>query len=175
MEGCNRFCTFCVVPYSRGPERSRPGRQILAEVRRLASEGYQEVMLLGQTVNSWNDPEEEIISFAELLRRVASIEGVKRVRFTSPHPSDFTPDIVQAIESVPEICNQVHLPVQSGSSRLLSQMKRGYSREEYLQVVDCFKAATREIALSTDFIVGFPGETQEDFEETLSMMELGAV
>lgn len=171
MEGCNRFCTFCVVPYSRGPARSRPGRQILAEVRRLASEGYQEVMLLGQTVNSWNDPGEEIISFAELLRRVASIEGVKRVRFTSPHPSDFTPDIVQTIESVPEICNQVHLPVQSGSSRLLRQMKRGYSREEYLQVVDCFKAATREIALSTDFIVGFPGETQEDFEETLSMME----
>ena len=171
MEGCNRFCTFCVVPYSRGPERSRPGRHILEEIRRLASEGYQEVMLLGQTVNSWNDPEKEITSFAELLRQVASIEGVKRVRFTSPHPSDFTPDIVHAIESVPEICNQVHLPVQSGSSRILSQMKRGYSREEYLQVVDCFKAAKREIALSTDIIVGFPGETQDDFEETISLME----
>jgi tRNA-2-methylthio-N6-dimethylallyladenosine synthase len=171
MEGCNRFCTFCVVPYSRGPERSRLGRHILEEIRRLAFEGYQEVMLLGQTVNSWSDPEGEISSFAELLRRVASIEGVKRVRFTSPHPSDFTPDIVRAIESVPEVCNQVHLPVQSGSSRILKQMKRGYSREDYLQVVDSFKAADREIALSTDIIVGFPGETQEDFEETISMLE----
>lgn len=171
MEGCNRFCTFCVVPYSRGPERSRPGSHILEEIRRLASEGYQEVMLLGQTVNSWSDPEREIISFAELLRRVASIDGVKRVRFTSPHPSDFTLDIVRAIESIPEVCNQVHLPVQSGSSRILSQMKRGYSREKYLEVVDSFKAANREIALSTDIIVGFPGETQEDFEETISMME----
>jgi tRNA-2-methylthio-N6-dimethylallyladenosine synthase len=171
MEGCNRFCTFCVVPYSRGPERSRLGRHILEEIRRLAFEGYQEVMLLGQTVNSWSDPEGEISSFAELLRRVASIEGVKRVRFTSPHPSDFTPDIVRAIESVPEVCNQVHLPVQSGSSRILKQMKRGYSREDYLQVVDSFKAANREIALSTDIIVGFPGETQEDFEETISILE----
>lgn len=170
MEGCNRFCTFCVVPYSRGPERSRPGRHILEEIRRLATEGYPEVMLLGQTVNSWSDPEREIPSFAELLRRIASIEGVKRVRFISPHPSDFTPDVILAIESVPAICNQIHLPVQSGSSRILSLMKRGYSREEYLQVIACFRASKREIALSTDIIVGFPGETQEDFEETISLL-----
>ena len=171
MEGCNRYCTFCVVPYSRGPQRSRSGRHILEEVRRLASEGYQEVMLLGQTVNSWRDPEGDCPSFAQLLRQVASIEGVHRVRFTSPHPSDFSPDVVEAIESVPKICDQVHLPVQSGSSRVLGRMKRGYSREEYLRVVDCFKAAKRGIALSTDIIVGFPSETQEDFEETISLLE----
>ena len=171
MEGCNRFCTFCVVPYSRGPERSRPGRNILAEIRRLASEGYQEVMLLGQTVNSWTDPEGEIVSFAALLRQVAAVEGVRRVRFTSPHPCDFQPDVIEAIENVPAICNQVHLPVQSGSSRILDQMNRGYSREDYLRVIEGFQAAKRAIALSTDIIVGFPGETEEDFEETLSLLE----
>ncbi|MFN8007637.1 MAG: tRNA (N6-isopentenyl adenosine(37)-C2)-methylthiotransferase MiaB [Terriglobia bacterium] len=171
MEGCNRFCTFCVVPYSRGPERSRSGHQVLGEIRRLASEGYQEVMLLGQTVNSWSDPAGDIPSFAELLRRAAAVEGVRRIRFTSPHPNDFNSEVIDVMESIPEICNQVHLPVQSGSTSVLQRMKRGYSREEYLKVVANFKKAKRDIALSTDIIVGFPGETQEDFEETISLLD----
>lgn len=171
MEGCNRFCAFCVVPYTRGPERSRPGEHILSEIRRLASEGYQEVMLLGQTVNSWRDPSAGIHSFAELLKSVAEVTGIRRVRFTSPHPSDFHPDIIEAIESTPAVCNQVHLPVQSGSTPVLRRMKRDYTREEYLRRVAMIKSARREIAISTDIIVGFPGETQEAFEETLSLME----
>ncbi len=118
MEGCNRFCAFCVVPYTRGPERSRPGDHVLAEIQRLASEGYPEVMLLGQTVNSWRDPAGGIPSFAELLKRVAAVPGIRRVRFTSPHPSDFHPEIVEVMETTPEVCNQVHLPVQSGSSEV---------------------------------------------------------
>jgi tRNA-2-methylthio-N6-dimethylallyladenosine synthase len=170
MEGCNRFCAFCVVPYTRGPERSRPGGHIIAEIQQLASEGYQEVMLLGQTVNSWRDPAGVISSFAGLLKRVASIEGIRRVRFTSPHPSDFHPEIVEVIEDTPAVCNQVHLPVQSGSSVVLRRMKRDYTRDEYLRRTHFVKVAKREIALSTDIIVGFPGETQEDFEETLSLV-----
>jgi tRNA-2-methylthio-N6-dimethylallyladenosine synthase len=171
MEGCNRFCAFCVVPYTRGRERSRTGGHILAEIRQLASEGYPEVMLLGQTVNSWQDPAGIIPSFAELLKRIAAIEGVRRVRFTSPHPSDFHPDIVEVIENTPEVCNQVHLPVQSGSTEILRRMKRDYTRDEYLRRVEFIRAAKREIALSTDIIVGFPGESQDDFEETLSIIE----
>jgi tRNA-2-methylthio-N6-dimethylallyladenosine synthase len=171
MEGCNRFCAFCVVPYTRGPERSRPGAHILGEIQQLATEGYQEVMLLGQTVNSWRDPAQIIPSFAELLKRVADINGIQRVRFTSPHPSDFHPEIVQVIEDAPAVCNQVHLPVQSGSTTVLRRMKRDYTRDEYLRRADFIKAAKREIALSTDIIVGFPGETQDDFEQTLSLME----
>jgi tRNA-2-methylthio-N6-dimethylallyladenosine synthase len=171
MEGCNRFCTFCVVPYTRGPERSRPSTQILSEVSRLASEGYQEIMLLGQTVNSWSDPAGEVPSFAELLRQVAAITGIRRVRFTSPHPSDFHPEIVEVIENVPAVCNQVHLPVQSGSNSVLRRMKRDYTREEYLRRAAMIQKGEREIALSTDIIVGFPGESQKDFEQTLSLME----
>jgi tRNA-2-methylthio-N6-dimethylallyladenosine synthase len=171
MEGCNRFCSFCVVPYTRGPERSRPGSLILAEIRRLVSEGYQELMLLGQTVNSWKDPLGEIPSFAELLRRAAAIQGVRRLRFTSPHPSDFNSDLVQVIETTPQVCNQLHLPLQSGSTSVLKRMKRDYSRDEYLEKIQLIKRSSREIALSTDVIVGFPGERLEDFEETLSMLE----
>lgn len=170
MEGCNRYCAFCVVPYTRGPERSRAGSHILSEVRRLASEGYQEVMLLGQTVNSWRDPAGEISSFAGLLREVARINGIHRIRFTSPHPSDFHPEIVEVIETTPTVCNQVHLPVQSGSTPVLQRMKRDYTREEYLRKVALIQSGKREIALSTDIIVGFPGETQEDFEQTLSLL-----
>ena len=128
-------------------------------------------MLLVQTVNSWKDPAGRIASFAELLKRVAEIEGIRRIRFTSPHPSDFHVEIVEVIENVPQVCNQVHLPVQSGSTTILRRMKRDYTREEYLRRVDFIKKAQREIALSTDIIVGFPGETQEDFEETLSLMQ----
>jgi tRNA-2-methylthio-N6-dimethylallyladenosine synthase len=171
MEGCNRYCAFCVVPYTRGPERSRSGARIVSEICRLASEGYQEILLLGQTVNSWRDPAGEIPSFAELLRRVAGIEGIRRIRFTSPHPSDFHAEIVEVIETVPAVCNQVHLPVQSGSTSVLRRMKRDYTRDEYLRRVELIKTAKREIALSTDIIVGFPGESQEDFEDTLSLME----
>ncbi len=171
MEGCNRFCAFCVVPYTRGPERSRPGDHVLAEIQRLASEGYPEVMLLGQTVNSWRDPASGIPSFAELLKRVAAVPGIRRVRFTSPHPSDFHPEIVEVMETTPEVCNQVHLPVQSGSSEVLRRMKRDYTREEYLRRIEFIQSSPCDIALSTDVIVGFPGESQEQFEETLSLLE----
>ncbi|MGH9428949.1 MAG: tRNA (N6-isopentenyl adenosine(37)-C2)-methylthiotransferase MiaB [Terriglobia bacterium] len=171
MEGCNRFCAFCVVPYTRGPERSRPGDHVLAEIQRLASEGYPEVMLLGQTVNSWRDPAGGIPSFAELLKRIAAVPGIRRIRFTSPHPSDLGPEIVEVMETTPEVCNQVHLPVQSGSTEVLRRMKRDYTREEYLRRVEFIQSSSREIALSTDVIVGFPGESQEDFEETLSLLE----
>jgi len=171
MEGCNRFCSFCVVPYTRGPERSRPTRNILDEIRTLVSEGFQEVTLLGQTVNSWSDPEGQANGFTDLLKQIAEIQGIRRIRFISPHPSDFHPDIVGVIEGFPVVCNHIHLPVQSGSTKVLRRMKRDYTREEYLQKVDFLKKSKREIALSTDIIVGFPGETQEDFEETLSLIE----
>lgn len=172
MEGCNRFCTFCVVPYTRGPERSRPARHILDEVSNVSSRGFREVTLLGQTVNSWQDPRGEVSSFTDLLRRIAEIEGICRIRFTSPHPSDFHPEIVAVIETVPEVCNQIHLPLQSGSTPVLRRMKRDYTREQYLEKVAFLKRSKREIALSTDIIVGFPGETQEQFEESLSMLEV---
>jgi len=171
MEGCNRFCAFCVVPYTRGPERSRPGDHVLAEIQRLASEGYPEVMLLGQTVNSWRDPASGIPSFAELLKRVAAVPGIRRVRFTSPHPSDFHPEVVEVMETTPKVCNQVHLPVQSGSSEVLKRMKRDYTREEYLRRIEFIQSSPSDIALSTDVIVGFPGESQEQFEETLSLLD----
>ncbi len=170
-EGCNRFCAFCVVPYTRGPERSRASEDILTEVEHLANQGYQEVMLLGQTVNSWRDPSKVVLSFAELLKEVAAVPGIRRVRFTSPHPSDFDASIVDVIDKNPPVCNQVHLPVQSGATAVLRRMKRDYSREEYLERINLIRSARREIALSTDIIVGFPGETQEDFEETLSLLE----
>jgi len=171
MEGCNRFCAFCVVPYTRGPERSRPGEHILAEIQRLASEGYPEVMLLGQTVNSWRDPAGAIPSFARLLRCVAAVPGIRRIRFTSPHPSDFHHEIVEVMETTPEVCNQVHLPVQSGSTDVLRRMKRDYTLEEYLRRVEFIQSSPCEISLSTDVIVGFPGESQADFEQTLSLLE----
>lgn len=172
MEGCNRFCSFCVVPYTRGPERSRSARNILTEVNRVATQGFQEITLLGQTVNSWQDPRGELITFTDLLRRIAEVEGIRRIRFISPHPSDFRPDIVEVIETVPEVCNHIHLPLQSGATAVLRRMRRDYTREEYLQKVELLKQSRREIALSADIIVGFPGETQKEFEDTLSVMEL---
>lgn len=172
MEGCDKYCAFCVVPYSRGRERSRPSSHILQEIGQLALEGYPEVILLGQTVNSWHDPTSDVSSFTELLKRVANVDGIRRVRFTSPHPSDFHSGLVEVIENIPEICNQIHLPVQSGSTSVLARMKRGYSREDYLAKVECLQRSRREIALSTDIIVGFPGETQQDFEQTLSLLEI---
>jgi len=171
IEGCDKACSYCVVPYTRGPERSRASDSILREVRRLAELGYSEVQLLGQTVNSYADPTARKMRFSELLLAVAEVQGIRRVRFTTSHPSDFTPDIVEAIEREPKICDHVHLPVQSGSTRVLRAMQRTYSRGEYLEKIAMMRGASRPIGITTDIIVGFPGETECDFEETLSLLE----
>ena len=171
IEGCDKECAYCVVPMTRGPERSRPADRVLADCRRLASEGYTEIQLLGQNVNSYRDPGPAHMSFAGLLRGVAEVKGVRRVRFTTSHPRDFTPEIVRAIESHPALCDQVHLPVQSGSTRVLAHMQRGYTREQYMAKIDCLRGSRRPISLSTDIIVGFCDETEADFEQTLSLLE----
>jgi tRNA-2-methylthio-N6-dimethylallyladenosine synthase len=171
IEGCDKACSYCVVPFTRGPERSRTSESILAEVRQLADMGYSEVQLLGQTVNSYADPSARKMRFSELLVAAAEVLGIRRVRFTTSHPRDFGKDIVDAIDAVPGICEHVHLPVQSGSTRVLKAMARTYTREEYLEKVALMRAAKREISITTDVIVGFPGETEKDFEETLSLME----
>jgi tRNA-2-methylthio-N6-dimethylallyladenosine synthase len=171
IEGCDKACSYCVVPYTRGPERSRASDAILREVRQLADLGYSEVQLLGQTVNSYADPTPRGMRFSELLLAVADVQGIRRVRFTTSHPSDFEKDIVEAIESQPKICDHVHLPVQSGSTKVLRAMQRTYSREEYLQKIALMRGASRPIAITSDIIVGFPGETESDFEETLSLLD----
>jgi tRNA-2-methylthio-N6-dimethylallyladenosine synthase len=170
IEGCDNFCSYCVVPYARGRERSRGSVSVVAEARRIADLGYTEIQLLGQNVNSYSDPEGKR-SFAELLAAVGEVAGIRRVRFMTSHPRDFTREIVQAIDAVPTLCNHVHLPVQSGSSRILRSMNRGYTREDYLERVSWIKAARRPIALSTDIIVGFPGETPEDFNATMELID----
>jgi tRNA-2-methylthio-N6-dimethylallyladenosine synthase len=169
IEGCDNFCSYCVVPYARGRERSRGSASVLAEARRIADLGYTEIQLLGQNVNSYRDPEGKR-SFAELLAAVGEVAGIRRVRFMTSHPRDFTREIVQAIDAVSTLCNHVHLPVQSGSSRILQLMNRGYTREDYLERVSWIKAARRPIALSTDIIVGFPGETPDDFNATVELL-----
>jgi len=171
IEGCDKACTYCVVPMTRGPERSRPSDKILAEARRLADEGFTEIQLLGQTVNSYRDPSPLRLGFPELLVRVAEIPGIRRVRFTTSHPSDFTREIVEAIDSHPALCDQIHLPVQSGSNRVLKRMLRTYTREQYLEKIHCIRSAKRAISISTDIIVGFCGETLEDFEQTLGLLD----
>jgi tRNA-2-methylthio-N6-dimethylallyladenosine synthase len=171
IEGCDKSCSYCVVPHTRGPERSRASDSILSEVHQLAELGYSEVQLLGQTVNSYADPTARRMRFSELLLAVADVRGIRRVRFTTSHPNEFTRDIVEAIESDPKVCDHVHLPVQSGSTKVLRAMQRTYSREEYLEKVALIRAASRPIAITTDIIVGFPGETESDFEETLSLLE----
>ena len=171
IEGCDKNCSYCVVPFTRGPERSRTSASVLDEAKRIAATGTPEITLLGQTVNSYRDPSPAGRTFAQLLDEVGQVEGLRRVRFTTSHPRDFGPDIVDAIDRNPKLCNWVHLPVQSGSTSVLKGMRRSYSRDQYLRVIDYIKAASREIALSTDIIVGFPGETQEDFEETLSLLQ----
>ena len=170
IEGCDKACSYCVVPYTRGPERSRASDSVLREVRQLAELGYSEVQLLGQTVNSYADPTPQKMRFAELLLAVADVPGIRRVRFTTSHPSDFTKDIVEAIEAQPKICDHVHLPVQSGSTKVLRSMQRTYTRDEYLEKIAMIRGAKRPIAITTDIIVGFPGETEADFEETLSLL-----
>ena len=171
IEGCNKECAYCVVPRTRGPERSRPSDRILAECHRLAEEGYTEIQLLGQNVNSYCDPSAARLGFAELLVKVAEVNGLRRVRFATSHPRDFAAEIVQAIESHPVLCEQLHLPVQSGSTAVLARMQRGYTREEYLEKTDCIRRAKRAMSISTDIIVGFCGETEEDFGQTLSLLD----
>jgi tRNA-2-methylthio-N6-dimethylallyladenosine synthase len=170
IEGCDKACSYCVVPYTRGPERSRASASVLEEVRQLADRGYTEVQLLGQTVNSYADPSARRMRFSELLAAVAEVAGIRRVRFTTSHPRDFGKDIVEAIETVPGICAHVHLPVQSGSTNVLRAMARTYTRDEYLEKIALLHGSRRPISITTDLIVGFPGETEKDFEETLSLL-----
>ncbi|MDR3735920.1 MAG: tRNA (N6-isopentenyl adenosine(37)-C2)-methylthiotransferase MiaB [Acidobacteriaceae bacterium] len=170
IEGCDKFCAYCVVPYTRGKERSRTAESVLREARRMADSGYTEIQLLGQNVNSYVDPTGKK-TFAELLLSIGEINGIRRVRFTTSHPRDFTRDIVEAIDASPALCDHVHLPVQSGSSSVLKAMAREYTREWYLERMSWIKAAKRDISITSDMIVGFPGETDEDFEQTLTMMD----
>lgn len=181
MYGCNNFCTYCIVPYVRGRERSRHPKDILAEVEELAKEGYKEITLLGQNVNSYLRSEKEglrpkfeeyegIHSFATLLRKVNEIKGIERIRFISPHPKDFTQDVIEAIRDGEKICKLIHLPLQSGSTNILKKMNRKYSKEQYLKLVENMKKTIPNLTLSTDIIVGFPGETEEDFEDTLDVV-----
>ena len=172
IEGCDKFCSYCVVPFTRGKERSRTAESVLAEARRMADSGFTEIQLLGQNVNSYRDPS-GAMSFAELLAAVGQINGIRRVRFTTSHPRDFTRDIVEAIDAVPTLCDHVHLPVQSGSTRVLAAMQRLYTREWYLERIAWIRAARRPISLTTDILVGFPGETDEDFEETITLLGAG--
>jgi tRNA-2-methylthio-N6-dimethylallyladenosine synthase len=170
IEGCDKFCSYCVVPFTRGKERSRTSDSVLAEARRMAELGYTEIQLLGQNVNSYTDPAGKK-SFAELLDGVGRVPGIRRVRFTTSHPRDFGKDIVDAIDVNPALCNHVHLPVQSGSTRVLDAMQRLYTREQYLERISWMKSAQRDISITCDIIVGFPGETEHDFEETLSLLD----
>jgi tRNA-2-methylthio-N6-dimethylallyladenosine synthase len=170
-EGCSRHCTFCVVPFTRGPERDRESTNIIREVQQLVDRGCVEIVLLGQTVNSYRDPVRKDFTFAKLLRELASIEALKRIRFASPHPNDFTDELLDVMVSCPQVCNQIHLPVQSGSTRILRAMRRGYTRERYLETIRKIQRASRPIAISTDIIVGFPGETEADFRDTLSLLD----
>ena len=169
IEGCDKFCAYCVVPYTRGKERSRTSSSVLQEARRIADLGYTEIQLLGQNVNSYRDPEGKR-SFAELLTAVGEVAGIRRVRFTTSHPRDFTRDIVDAIDATPTLCDHVHLPVQSGSTRVLQMMAREYTPEWYLERIAWIKAARRPISISTDIIVGFPGETPDDFIQTMDLL-----
>jgi tRNA-2-methylthio-N6-dimethylallyladenosine synthase len=169
IEGCDKFCSYCVVPFTRGKERSRTSASVLNEARRIADLGYTEIQLLGQNVNSYRDPEGKM-SFAELLAAVGQVPGIRRVRFTTSHPRDFTRDIVEAIDAFPTLCDHVHLPVQSGSARVLKAMAREYTPDWYLERISWMKAAKRKISLSTDIIVGFPGESEDDFIDTMNLL-----
>jgi tRNA-2-methylthio-N6-dimethylallyladenosine synthase len=174
MQGCDMYCAFCIVPYTRGSERSRPIVEIVKEVQRLVDQGVKEVTLLGQIVTSYGRKEirkrNGKSAFVQLLEAVHDVEGLERIRFTSPHPKGFGDDLVQAYGDLPKLCEHAHLPVQSGSNRILKAMNRGYSREWYLKIIDKLRAAQPKIAISTDIIAGFPGETEEDFEQTVSLM-----
>ena len=169
MYGCNNFCAYCIVPYVRGRERSREPEKILEEVKELAKEGYTEITLLGQNVNSYNGGNG--YKFANLLNDVCKIDGIERIRFISPHPKDFTDDVIEAIANNPKIARVVHLPLQAGNSKVLKEMNRKYTKEQYLELVDKMKARIPDVVFSTDIIVGFPGETDEEFEDTLDVVK----
>ena len=178
MNGCNNFCTYCIVPYVRGRERSRRAEDIIAEVELLAKEGYKEITLLGQNVNSYMRVEREnkkeigeIDSFAKLLRKINKVEGIERIRFVSPHPKDFTDDVIDAIKDCDKVCKIIHLPLQSGSTKILKDMNRKYTKEQYLELVEKMKNKIPGVEFSTDIIVGFPGETEEDFKDTLDVVD----
>ena len=177
MYGCNNFCSYCIVPYVRGRERSRKPEDIINEVRELADKGYKEITLLGQNVNSYmrnevlENENEKITSFAKLLYAVNKIKGIERIRFISPHPKDFTEDVIQAIKKCDKVCKLIHLPLQSGSSKVLKEMNRKYTKQQYLELVEKMKKEIPNLTLSTDIIVGFPGETDEEFEDTLDVVK----
>jgi tRNA-2-methylthio-N6-dimethylallyladenosine synthase len=171
IEGCNDYCAFCVVPYTRGHERMRPKADILAEVRQAAESGRREIQLLGQIVNHYQAPDDPECDFADLLAQVHEVPGIERIRFASPHPRHTGARLIEAVRDLPKVCKHLHLPVQSGSTRVLQAMRRRHTREEYLDLVERIRAAIPDITLSTDMIVGFPAETAEDFEQTLSLVE----
>lgn len=170
MFGCNNFCSYCIVPYVRGRERSRNPEDIIHEIEGLVADGVVEVMLLGQNVNSYGKTLKEPITFAEFLRRVEQIDGLERIRFMTSHPKDLSDELIEVMKNSRKICKHLHLPVQSGSSRILKQMNRKYTKEQYLELVDKLRAAVPDISLTTDIIVGFPGEAEEDFQETLDVV-----
>ena len=170
MFGCNNFCSYCIVPYVRGRERSRKPEAIIREIERLVKDGVSEVMLLGQNVNSYGKTLDEPITFAELLRRIEKIDGLKRIRFMTSHPKDLSDELIEVMASSGKICKHLHLPVQSGSTRILKKMNRRYTKESYLELTEKIKKAVPDISLTTDIIVGFPGETEEDFQETLDVV-----
>lgn len=170
MFGCNNFCSYCIVPYVRGRERSRKPEAIIREIERLVKDGVSEVMLLGQNVNSYGKTLDKPIAFAELLRRIEKIEGLKRIRFMTSHPKDLSDELIEVMASSEKICKHLHLPVQSGSTRILKKMNRRYTKESYLELAEKIKKAVPDISLTTDIIVGFPGETEEDFQETLDVV-----
>lgn len=171
MFGCNNYCSFCIVPYVRGKERSRRPGDIVEEVRGLVADGVVEIMLLGQNVNSYGKNLDEPVSFAQLLKKVEAVEGLKRIRFMTSHPKDLSEELIEAMKSSGKICRHLHLPLQSGSSRILKAMNRRYTKEQYLSLVERIRAAIPDISLTTDIIVGFPGETEEDFMETMDVVE----
>lgn len=171
MFGCNNFCSYCIVPYVRGRERSRKPEDIINEIKSLVNDGVTEIMLLGQNVNSYGKGLENPITFAELLHQITEIDGLRRIRFMTSHPKDLSDELIDVMASSPKICKHLHLPVQSGSTDILKVMNRRYTKEQYLMLVDKIKARIPEISLTTDIIVGFPGETEEDFEETIDLVE----
>jgi tRNA-2-methylthio-N6-dimethylallyladenosine synthase len=172
MRGCDNYCSYCVVPFVRGPQRSKHPTDIVREVEKLAEQGVAEVTLLGQNVNSYGQDLPDTMTFARLLESLDGIPGILRIRFTTSHPKDFSRDLMLAIRDLPRVCEHVHLPVQSGSTRILSLMNRGYSAEQYLERVAALRELVPDVGLTTDVIVGFPGETEEDFEQTRSLLEL---